>query len=694
MSIIQNIREKGTWIIFTIIVIALVAFILQDGANSGRRTNDISTLGKVNGEVINKADFEEKLDIQVQNYASQGIKREQMIGYLWNQEVDRLLVKSEEDKLGLTVGTKELSDVLFGNESPFRQEFSDKVTGEFKVNDAKQALAQIKKSKNQDQINQIEKFYIAPSIENRIRNKFQALIVKGVQVPKWMVEKQFIESNSIASIAYVGVPYNTISDSTIKITNDEIGAYLKENAPAYQVEEASRNISFVGFNASASSADSTAAYNNIITLKESFKNATDAVSFLNKAGTEIPFYNSYISGKSIQIPQKDSILSAGMGNVYGPYVDGKNYTIAKVIGTKQWPDSASVKHILIATSNPQTGALIREDSIAKKLADSINFAISGGVSFEAMVAQYSDDGGSKANGGKYEMFPQAQMTPAFNDFSFDNSVGTRAVVKTDFGYHVIEVLKQTTKNTAYKIAYLSKSIIPSNETINAASTAAAQFASSSKDVKSFNTNAVKQGLQVLPAIGIKENDFDIQGIGESRTFVRWVFEKDVNAISEPFEIADNYYVAIITSEEKAGLASVESARPQVEGIIRDKKKAEKIIATLKGANLEAISISAKAPVMFADSLSFNYTMINGVGNEPKVLGAAFNKALVNKPSAPIAGNTGVFVVAVNAIGTKAPSQDPSFFAADLLQRTRSTMFRSNVALKKIASIQDNRSKLY
>ena len=694
MSIIQNIREKGTWIIFTIIVIALVAFILQDGANSGRRSNDITTLGKVNGEVINKVDFEEKLDIQVQNYASQGIKREQMIGYLWNQEVDRLLVKSEEGKLGLTVGAKELSDVLFGNESPFKQEFTDKVTGEFKVNDAKQALAQIKKSKNQDQINQIEKFYIAPSIQNRIRNKFQALIVKGVQVPKWMLEKQFNESNSIASITYINVPYNTISDSVIKVSTEEIATYLKENAPAYQVEEGSRNISFVGFNASASGADSAAALANIISLKDSFLKASDAVSFLNKIGTEIPFYNSYISAKSIQIPQKDSILRVGVGNIYGPYVDARNYTIAKIIGTKQWPDSASVKHILIATANPQTGALIREDSVAKKLADSINYAISSGASFESLVAKYSDDGGSKTNGGKYEMFPQAQMTPAFNDFSFDNTVGTRAVVKTDFGYHVIEILKQTQRNTAYKIAYLSKSILPSNETINTASTAAAQFASASKDLKSFNANAVKQGLQVLPAVGIKENDFEIQGIGESRTFVRWVFEKDVNDISEPFEIADNYYVAIITSEEKAGLLSVESARPQVEGIIRDQKKAEKIKTSLKGANLEAISISAKAPVQFADSLNFNYTMINGIGNEPKVLGAAFNKALVNKPSAPIAGNTGVFVVSVNSIGIKAPTQDPTYFAADLLQRTRSNMFRSNIALKKIATIQDNRSKLY
>ena len=171
MSIIQNIRERGTWIIFGIITIALIAFILQDGV--GRQGgNDISILGKVNGQAINKIEFEEKLELQLQNYAAQGVTREQLLGYLWNQEVDRLLLKDEENKLGLSVGTKELSDVLFGNESPFRQEFTDQATGEFKVNDAKQAIAQIKKSKNVEQIKQIEKVYIEPSIENRLRNKY------------------------------------------------------------------------------------------------------------------------------------------------------------------------------------------------------------------------------------------------------------------------------------------------------------------------------------------------------------------------------------------------------------------------------------------------------------------------------------------------------------------------------------------
>ena len=693
MSIIQNIRERGTWIIFGIITIALIAFILQDGV--GRQGgNDISILGKVNGQAINKIEFEEKLEIQLQNYAAQGVKREQLLGYLWNQEVDRLLLKDEENKLGLSVGTKELSDVLFGNESPFRQEFTDQATGEFKVNDAKQAVAQIKKSKNVEQIKQIEKVYIEPSIENRLRNKYQVLVVKGVQVPKWLSEKQYAESNAISSISFVGIPYTTILDSTIKVSDDDVASYLKENAAAYQVEEASRSISFLGFSAAPSYQDSVTARNDIESYKQDFKNSTETAKYLNKVGTEIPYYDSYISKNSLQIPQKDSVLSVGVGGIYGPYVDGKNFTIAKILGVKQWSDSASVRHILIATVNPQNGQQVREDSVAKKLADSISVAIRGGASFEEMVAKYSDDAGSKTTGGVYEMFPQAKMVPAFNDFSFDNPVGAKAVVKTDFGYHYMEVLKQTAKGPAYKIAYLSKMVMPSNETINAASTAAAEFASGSKDIKSFNASAVKLNQQVIPAAGIKANDFDIPGIGTARNIVRWVYEKDLNDVSEPFELGDNYVVAVISSKEKEGLASVSAARPQVEGIIRDKKKAEKIKAIIKGKTLEAIATEANSVIQRADSIGFNFSMIAGLGNEPKLVGAAFNKALINKVSEPIAANSGVFAVSVNGIAAKQADQDPNFFKDELLDRTRGMMFRSVSAFKKVAKIEDNRSKIY
>jgi peptidyl-prolyl cis-trans isomerase D len=692
MSIIQNIRDKGAWIIFTIIVIALVAFVLQDGIGKQGNTT-VTDLGTVNGVSINKINFEEKLDMQVQNYASQGVKREQLIGFLWNQEIDRILYIKEEEALGITVGNKEITDVLFGTESPFRQEFTDPNTGEFRVNDAKQAIAQVKKSKNQEQINQIEKMYIEPSIENRLRNKYQALIVKGVQLPSWMVQKQYNESNSIASIDIVGIPYASISDSTIKVTDDEVASYIKENAAAFQVEEASKTINFVGFSAAPTSADSTSVLNTITALKADYQAAADAAAFLNKAGSDLPFYNSYISGKSLQVPNKEAILAAGVGNTYGPYVDGKNYTIAKVIGVKQWPDSASVRHILIATAG-QNGQIIRDDSAAKKLIDSIKTAIAGGVSFDEMVLKYSDDAGSKEKGGKYEMFPQAQMVGPFNDFSFDNTVGSKGVVKTDFGYHYIEVLKQTPRSPAYKIAYLSKTILPSSETIGVASAAAAAFASASKDIKSFNQEAVKLNKQTFPAAGIKSMDYEIPGLGESRTLVRWIYENDINSVSEPTEIGDSYYVAIITGEEKTGLASVASAKPQVEGILRDQKKAIQIKQNFKGSTMEAIAASAKTIIQPADSINFNYSLIPGIGNEPKIVGAAFNKALLNKPSAPIAGNAGVFVISVKSQGAKVATQDIASFEADLLNRTRSVVYRTNIGLKKVAKIKDNRMKVY
>jgi peptidyl-prolyl cis-trans isomerase D len=292
------------------------------------------------------------------------------------------------------------------------------------------------------------------------------------------------------------------------------------------------------------------------------------------------------------------------------------------------------------------------------------------------------------------MFAQAQMVPAFNDFAFDNPVGTKGVIKTEFGYHYVEILKQTAKGPAYKISYLSKPINPSNETINAAATAAAQFVANSKDVKSFNENAVKQNKQVLPATGIKANDFDIQGIGETRQMVRWVFEKEVNTVSEPFEIGDNYIVAVITSEEKQGLASVEAARPRVEGIIRDQKKGEKIKLTLKGNSIDAIAANVKALVQTADSLSFANSIVAGIGNEPKIIGAAFNKSLVNKTSTPIVGNSGVFVISVNNQGAMQAMVDFNLYKEELLNRTRSSIFRSNASLKKIAKIEDNRFKLY
>jgi len=696
MSVIQSIRDRGSWIVFVIIALALIAFILQDGAKRGGTAfSNSSVITKVNGKAIQRGAFEEKLKMQETMYASQGATRDQLLGNVWNQEVERVVLDQEFEKLGLVVTAKELNEVLFSENSPLRQEFTDPNTGVFRVDDAKRAFAQIKKSKNAEQIKMINAAYMEPTIQNGMRTKYQNLLIQSAYLPKWVVEKQVADNNAVAAVSYVYFPYVSVSDSLAKVSDDDINAYVKKHANQFEKAEETRSISFVSFNAGPSSADSATALEQISTLSKDFVAATDAKAFIGKVGSEIPFYDSYFSGSKMQMAMKDSIVRLPVGGLFGPYLDGGNYVYAKMIATKQWPDSAKVRHILVATADPNSGQLVRPDTLAKRVIDSIENAIKNGADFTTLAFKYSEDQGSKARGGEIEYFPQGQMVVPFNDFAFDHAVGSKGVVKSDFGYHYIEVLGHKNMGPAYKVAYLAKPIVASNETISAASTAASQFTVSSKNSKQFNENASKQGIQVLPASEIKENDFMINAIGSSRTLVRWIYEKKLGDISEPVEVGDRYIVAMISAINKPGLMSANEARPLTEGIIRNEKKASHIIETkMKGSSLEDYSKATGSPVLRADSISFSASFVSGIGSEPKVVGAAFNKALLGKASEPIAGETGVFAVKGESVGAKANTTDLQVIKESLIQTRKMGIYRSIESLRKAAVIKDFRSTFY
>ena len=696
MSVIQSIRDRGAWIIFGIIALALIAFILQDGlGRKGSRMSNSSVITKVDGKVIERGAFEEKLKMAEAMYAQQGATRDQLLGSVWNQEVESIVLSNEFEKLGLVVSTKELNEILFGENSPFRQEFTDPKTGEFKVDDVKRIVAQIKKSKNAEQNKMIIEGYINPAVQNALRTKYQSILLQSAYVPKWLAEKQQADNNAIAAISYVYYPYQAIADSTVKVADSEIESYVKKHAKEFKKTEETRSISFVTFSAAPSAADSSAVLNQLQILKKDFQEATDPAAFIAKAGSQIPYYNSYFSKNKLQMALKDSITKLPVGGIFGPYLDGGNYVYAKMIGIKQWPYSAKVRHILVATSNPQTGQELKPDSVGKRLIDSIETAVKTGADFATLAAKYSEDPGSKDKGGIIEFFPQGQMVGAFNDYAFDKPVGTKGVVKTEYGYHYIEVLGQKNINPAYKVAYLAKQIVASNETDNAASTAAAKFAAESKSVKSFNENAAKLNKQILVSGEIKANDFTVASLGQSRSLVRWVFEGKTGDVSDPTSINDMYVVALITAVNKAGLMGATEARPFVEGIIRNEKKAKQIIDTkMKGASLEEISKNAGSPVLRADSLSFGASFIAGVGSEPKVVGLAFNKGQSAKMSGPIAGNSGVFALKTESAGAKPDMAGADAAKQGLLQSRKMGVYRSIESLRKAATIKDYRADFY
>jgi peptidyl-prolyl cis-trans isomerase D len=423
----------------------------------------------------------------------------------------------------------------------------------------------------------------------------------------------------------------------------------------------------------------------------------DVATYLARMGTEQQFFDGYLCKSRIQVPFKDSVFALPKGEVFGPYLDGGDYSIAKLIDTRTMPDSARARHILVATVNPQTGQPLMEDSVAKKKIDSIQNLLEHGASWDSIALKFSDDPSSKEKGGDLGYFTADRMVKEFSDFSFNGKKGDKKVVKSQFGYHYIEILDQKNFEPAYKIAYLSRKIETSPETDQAASGLASQFAGESRDAKAFDDNVQKNRYRKLLAPDIAPAEFTIPGLGPNRQLVRWIYESELGNVSELYPIGDKYVVAVITEINKEGTMSPAKARNQIEPILRNKKKAEQILKKVGNpASLDAAASAAGQTVQHADSVLFSRPVLNG-GPEPKVVGYAFSKDLAGKAiSSAIPGNSGVFFIKVDNAGAMSnPTAEIQQERFMMEQQQRSQISYGLVdALRKLATIKDYRGKFF
>ncbi len=715
MSFIQDIRDKYAKLAVVAIAISLLGFILMDAfaGKSGSLGNDSTLIGKINSTEIDYIEFEKKVKAQEEYQQSQGglrgdESRQQILESVWNQEVNEVLMNTEFKKLGLKIGKKELNDILFGKNPPqdLAQRFSDPNTGAFDAASAQQFINQIAKSKTVSEKQQLNQ-YLSNLEFIRQNEKYSALLTGSIHVPKWLIEKQNTDNSQIASISYVLIPYTSIADSAVKIADKDINDYISKNKNDFKQIE-SRNISYVIFDATPTTADSTEVKQQLGLLKDEFLATENAKSFIARYGSSIQYHDGYVAKSKMQMPAKDSIVSLFKNNVFGPYLDGGTYVMAKMIDTKVLPDSVKAKHILIQTFDPQSGTALLSDSVGKKKIDSIEVAIKNGASFEQLAKTLSDDnkgpeGGSAAKGGDLGYFANGQMVKAFNDFCFEGKKGERKVVKTEFGYHYIEITEQKNFEPSYKVAYFAKTIIASQETDNAASNAANLFAGDSRDLNAFNANYEKnlsaKGINKLVATDIKPNDYNISGLGSLRAFVREIYKADKAVVLQPFSLGDRYIVAIVTDVKEEGTQNAETARPLVEPILRNKKKAEMISKKLGTfTSLDAVAAAEKQTVQFADSLRFSGFGNAVLGYENKVIGAAFAAANKGKPvTQPIPGQSGVYVINVKDIGAT-PIDNANIEgqrnAAQAMAKQRAMYSSPTGVLRKAAKIKDNRASFY
>jgi len=125
------------------------------------------------------------------------------------------------------------------------------------------------------------------------------------------------------------------------------------------------------------------------------------------------------------------------------------------------PETVHVRHILLMTIDPVTQAPLSADEqqAKRKQIDNLLKQIRGGADMAALAKQYSEDPGSKDNGGELPPFGRGQMVPEFEAAAFsltNNQVSD--VITTKYGYHIIKLLD---KSPAKKVALTDK--VPSTD---------------------------------------------------------------------------------------------------------------------------------------------------------------------------------------------------------------------------------------
>lgn len=707
MSVIQKIRDKYAVVIVVVICVAIVSFLLQDaffGRNSIMRRS--TTVGKVNGEELDFSTYQQMIqdaEASARQQSPTGAVTEQIQQYAreqaWNQFVSEQIMTAQYDKLGIQVTESELVDQFNGKEpNPIvLQQFTDRKTGQFDRAALQQALSSVGQDQTgrmRNALKQMENYIV----KSRMQEKYVSLIKGGVYYPKWLADAQIKDNSQFANVSYVSVPYASIADSTIAVTDGELNTYINNHKANFKSEEG-RRVDYISFDALPSAQDTANALKVLLEAKDEM-DTTGVAGIENfiKRNSDIAYFDGYVAKSALMVPQKDTIASLPVGSTFGPYYDGSMIVFAKMMDRKTLPDSVKVRHILIATANPQTGAGL-SDSLAKIRIDSIEAAVKGGADFKALVVQYSDDPGSKENGGEYDVTPSSSFVPEFKDFALDGKTGESKVVKTQFGYHLIQIMSQKNFGPALKVAYLGKPVEASNETDSKAYAAANEFAAQNHDAKTFEKTVQEKGLNKRIADNLRPMDFVIPGIGAARELVHWAYEAKKGDVSNVFTFDGKYVVAVLTGIRAAGTKTLDEVRPEVEGQVKKHKKAEQLIAKLKSpATLEAAAATVNQPQLKADNVNFATPFVASMGFEPRVVGAIFNKAWgVGKVTAPIEGNAGVYVVKVDSFVPNTQGMDPLTMATQYEQTVKGTLDQGGQlyeVLKKLNKIEDNRAKFF
>lgn len=733
MAVIGKI-QKNSLLLLIVIGIAMLAFIFTDFLKGGPSEIEQLPAATLNEEPIDQQEFEDLKEDYVNRSKSEYAYQEKdfddaaertAADNAFNELVRRTILEDEFEKLGIDCTTDELNDMIHGNhvhQWVLQIPIFNGPAG-FSRDSVRNFLTRLELEPEgaspEDRDNWLESRQQWSDFEFELKNarkadKYVGLIKKGIYVNKLEAQNQYDGLYSKKQISFVMQAYADIPEDELVVTDEEIKAYYDEHKDDADYEqEETREIQMVYFPIAPTVDDQTLINDQLESLKNGFSKTSNNVGFVYQNSDAQFLSDSAVfkmstndqmsfsiksNGGSYPASADQAIQNSEVGDVFGPFLAFNSdeqrgeIAIVKVVDTPT-EKQAWVRHILISS-----GATRTEDR-AKAISDSLIRVIKANDNFAELVPQVSEDPGSIENGGEYKWFAEGMMVPEFNDASFNGAIGQIQLVKTSFGYHIVEVLGQGDRITP-ELAIVTKVVRPSEYTMRSIEERAYDYIYTLNDMEGdsiFTRLALDSAIDVKTTRLYLSNDY-VLGVNNSDAMLKFAFNSNTKegTISDPILDGDKYVVAIVNNVIDEGVPGFEDVKEVMRGPALIDKQAIAYIAKMSNhKTLEEAGATLTNGFVRKGEVTFTSTAVfNGGRPEPAVIGMLFTNITVGVPLVPIQGEEGVYLFMVDA---DLPAEETTDLAvtADPLRIKRAQTSDTKVikALREKADLVDNRRKI-